>query len=132
MFFIEIDVKPLASGSTRLSRGDRDKPRARSPSPLPRTDYGVEDKGVNITIPGHIHKTDELPIISGGHPAEAVRLDLACPIDLEDGVTESLCVQDIQLFVTKPAAPLKLLVRHPTLPETRPVRRLMSAQGPTC
>ena len=58
MFFIEIDVKPFTSSSTRLSRSNRNEPRADPLSSPTRADDGVEDESVNITIPGYIDKPD--------------------------------------------------------------------------
>jgi len=115
MFFVEIDVKPFTSSSTRLSRSDRDERRADPLSSPTRTDDGVEDEGVYITIPCHIDKPDQFRAISSNHPAETVCLDLACPIDLEDGVGERFCMQDIQFLVVKVTAPLDPQFSHETL-----------------
>ena len=58
MFFIEIDMKPLTSGSAGLSRSNRNEPRADPLSSPPRADDGVEDEGVSIAVPGHVDKPD--------------------------------------------------------------------------
>ena len=58
MFFIEIDVKPFTSSSTRLSGSDCNELRADPLSSSTRADDGVEDEGVNFTIPGHVDKPD--------------------------------------------------------------------------
>ena len=120
MLFVKVDVQPLASGSARLGRGD---PHKFSADPLPsltRADDGVEDKGVRVTIPGHIDKPDQFPGISSNHPAETVRADLTCPIDLEDGVGKRFCMQGIQLLIVEITAPFDLVFCHePNLSATR-------------
>ena len=95
VFFIEIYMKPLASGITGLSHSDGNELRADSLSSSLRADGSIEDEGVNITVPRDIDKADKLPGISGSHPAETIRLDLACPVDLEDWVSECFSVQGV-------------------------------------
>jgi hypothetical protein len=115
MLFIEIDVKPFTSSSTRLSRSDRNEPHADPLSSPTRTDDGVEDEGMNVTIPGHIDKPDQFPGITSNCPPETVCFDLACPIDLEDGMGECFCVQGVQFLVVKVTEPLDPQFSHESL-----------------
>ncbi len=112
MLFVEIDMEPLTSSSTGLSRSDRNEPRADPLPPHTRTDDCIDDKGVDVTVPGHIDKPDELSGMSSDHPAEAVFFDLARPVDLENSVSERFCVQGIQLLVIKFTSPLELRYHH--------------------
>lgn len=45
----------------------------RSLSSHPRMDAGVEDKGVNASVPCYVHKADEPPVFIGPYVREAAR-----------------------------------------------------------
>ena len=95
MLLVKIDMQPLTPSGARLSRSHRNE-LCTDPLPSPTcTNHGVEDEGVNITIPGHVHKADQFVLLSRSQPAKAVRRNLASPVDFEKGVCESLCMQRV-------------------------------------
>jgi hypothetical protein len=68
-------------------------------------DHGVDDEGMHPAVPGHVDKSDQLLAIEGTDPAQAVRLDLAPPVDLQDGVAESLRMEDVEVLVLEGGSP---------------------------
>jgi hypothetical protein len=62
---------------------------------------------VHPTVPGHVDEPDETIGLKGADPAEAVSLDLAAPVDVEDGMGESLCVECVDGGVGYGCTPLE-------------------------
>jgi len=66
---------------------------------------------MSCTIPGNVDKPDQFPGVTSGYPTEAVRFDLAYPVNLEDGMSERFRVQGVQLTVFEVTAPLELRMK---------------------
>ena len=112
MLFIEIDMKPAASGSGRLVCRDIDQPSAYAMPLNSCAHYGVDDERMNGTVPGHVDEADQLAPLPGRHPAEAVRLHFPDPVDSKDWVREGFGVQGVQFLVRELTAPLKTVGIH--------------------
>lgn len=112
MLFIEIDMKPAASGGGRLVCGDIDQPSAYAMPSNSCAHYGVNDERMNGTVPGHVDEADQLAALSSRHPAEAMRLHLPEPVDTKNWMGEGFGVQHVQFLVRELVAPLKTVSIH--------------------
>src|SRR6266540_6020293 len=92
---IEVRVEPLASGRTRLCRCNGDHPGPDTPQARRTADDRVEDEGVDATVPRHVHEPDELAAVACADPTQAVPLDLAFPIVLQDLMAETLRMETV-------------------------------------
>jgi hypothetical protein len=70
----EIDMEPLTTGSASLGHSDLYELGSDSLPGDPRAYDRVQDEGVDATIPRHIDEADELVVILGADPTEAVPL----------------------------------------------------------
>ena len=106
MLRVEVDVEPLTTGITRpLSRSGHKLPTD-SPVSTICGDDRVENERMKRPIPGNIDKANELALVIGTRPAEAVFGKLSSPIVIVDIVIEALGMQPVERLVVDVAAPL--------------------------
>ena len=105
---VEVDVEPLAAGRSRLDDAGLDEPLPDAAAPMVRSHERVDDEGVRVAVPRHVHPSDEPTIHPSAHPSQAVRLDLASPVVLKKPMPETLGVERVNLGAGKGSAPLVL------------------------
>ena len=108
----EVDVEPLAPGGPCLGYCYFYEPRAGSSSRRPRADHSVYDEGVYSAVPDDVYEPDQSLAVVGARPAEAVLLNLAFPVLVEELMVKSLCVQGVECVVVEVAPPLEPVCAH--------------------
>jgi hypothetical protein len=125
----EVGVEPLTSRSAGVPGGSGDQPGADAVAPNLRGHEGIDDEGVDPSVPGHVHEPHQVTTVPGAHPAKTVLLHLGAPVDINTPVTETLRVQDADGCVFEVTAPL-IADRHPAIVEaTSSARQASSAAG---
>jgi hypothetical protein len=102
---LEVDVQPLAACRPGLVGGDGDQPGTDTVVLGTFGYQGVEDEGVDASVPGDVDEAGEALCVPGADPAQAVLADLRHPVVVQDLVVESLGVQGVELGVGEGAAP---------------------------
>jgi hypothetical protein len=89
---VEVDVEPFTPGAARLVHRNRDE-LLTDPSPAGiRGDNRVQDERVDAPVPGDVDEADEILLLPCADPAEAVALDLAAPVVVQQRMLERVCV----------------------------------------
>lgn len=114
---IEVNVKPLTTGSHRLAGSRCDQSGADPTMSAAGGDQGVEDEGVGSAVPCDVGEADEFIVYTSTDPAKAVLLELADPVEFDRFVGEALGVQRLQLLATHQCPPL---VDHSHAERVRP------------
>ena len=71
----------------------------------------VLDGSVHLTVPDHIHKTDEAVAIARYYPAQAQALEYPLPIVVYVRMIEALCMELVQFVILKRPTPF-VIDRH--------------------
>jgi hypothetical protein len=70
-----IDVEPLDTALSGRDGGSADEARANTPLLYGGVNGGVQQKGVNASVPGHVHEPDQDALLKGANVAEATAQD---------------------------------------------------------
>ena len=92
---VEVDVEPLATGSSCFFDSDRYELSSDSPPADAPSHDRVQDESVEAAVPQHVDEADELTTVPGADPSEAEPVHIALPVVLEDAMAESLSVERV-------------------------------------
>ena len=89
-----------------MRSSDLHEPGADAVAPQPPGEHGVEDEGVDASVPGNVDEPSKLRPAAGADPAKAVPFHLGLPVTVTASTAEAFGVQGLDLGGGEGPAPL--------------------------